>query len=66
LLAFLGLGELQVDDLDGCAPIAAVHRPGPAAERYDALFAAFCDIYRAERRVSGRLAAVRDLEETTR
>jgi xylulokinase len=66
LLALLGLGELQVHDLDGCAPIAAVHRPGAAAERYDALFAAFCDLYRAERRVSGRLAAVREFEEASR
>ncbi|HET9010355.1 MAG TPA: FGGY-family carbohydrate kinase, partial [Gemmatimonadaceae bacterium] len=64
LLAFLGLGELGPDDLHGRAPIAHTHQPSRETEAlYDELFAAFRDIYRAGRRVSGRLAAVRDLEE---
>jgi xylulokinase len=66
LLALLGIGDLRLDQLRAGPPIAGVHHPGPEASRYDALFAAFRDLYRAERRVSGRLAAIRDLEEATR
>ena len=66
LLALLGLDDLRLEQLHARAPIASEHRPGPAASRYDALFAAFRDLYRAERRVSGQLAALRDLEEATR
>jgi xylulokinase len=64
LLALLGLGELGPHELHGRAPIAHTHHPDPETEvLYDELFAAFRDVYRAGRRVSARLASVRQLEE---
>ncbi len=67
LLALLALGELRAQDLAGRAPIAAEHHPRhETRERYDELFGAFRDLYRAGRRASKRLAAVRDSEEVTR
>jgi xylulokinase len=64
LLALVGLGRLETDELNGRAPVAAVHTPGKAAKRtYDDLFAAFRGTYRAGRRTRRRLAAVRDTEE---
>jgi xylulokinase len=63
LLALLGLGELTVADLHGRAPIAQTHHPArETQELYTELFAAFRDLYRAGRRVSDRLAGVRDRE----
>jgi xylulokinase len=67
LLALLGLGELRAGDLHGRAPLAAVHRPREATRvTYDDLFAAFRGSYRAGRRVSRRLATVRERKEATR
>jgi xylulokinase len=61
LLALLGLGELEVADLHGRAPVAEVHTPDAAHRRtYDDLFAAFRGTYRASRRTRRRLAAVRE------
>ena len=63
LLARMALGELRAGELHGRPAVAAVHTP--AAElraHYDALFAAFRDLYKAGRRVRRRLAAVRDSE----
>jgi xylulokinase len=67
LLAWVALGELQIQDLQGRAPVAAVHRPQSGLTPvYDARFAALRDLYRAGRRVRRRLAAARDSEEPSR
>jgi xylulokinase len=64
LLAWLALGELRPDELHGRASVAAVHRPrGEHVATYDKLFAAFRDLYRASRKVRGRLASLRPPEE---
>ena len=66
LLAFAALGELDVSELHGRAPVAAVHEPDPATqETYAMLFKAFKHVYKASRRSRGRLAAVRDREAAT-
>ncbi len=61
LLALLGLGELEVGDLHGRAPVEHVHAPNAAhRETYDELYAAFRGTYRASRRTRRKLAAVRE------
>ena len=63
LLARMALGELGAGELHGRPAVAEVHTPSAELRaRYDALFAAFRDLYRAGRRVRRRLAAVRDSE----
>jgi xylulokinase len=67
LLGWLALGELAAEDLGGRATVAAVHEPrSEHARTYDKLFAAFRDLYKANRRLRGRLAAVRPTEESSR
>jgi xylulokinase len=64
LLAWVALGELSSVQLQGRAPVAAVHVPDPARRRtYDELYRAFRALYRSSRRSRRRLAAVRDTEE---
>ena len=60
-LALLGLGELRAEDLHGRAPLAEIRRPQPQHRAlYDELFAAFRGTYRPSRRLSRRLAAIRE------
>jgi xylulokinase len=66
LLGWLALGELNVQDLQGRAAVAARHEPrGEHRATYDRLFAAFRALYKAGRRARGPLAAVRDRGEMT-
>jgi xylulokinase len=67
LLAWVALGELRPDQLQGRAAVAEVHAPDPAQRTtYDDLYKAFRAIYRSSRRARRRLAAVREtLEEAT-
>jgi xylulokinase len=61
LLALLGLGELDVRDLQGRAPVAETHQPTAAhRDTYDELYAAFRGTYKASRRTRRKLAAVRE------
>jgi xylulokinase len=67
LLAWLALGELEARDLEGRARAAATHEPAPEhRETYERLFEAFRALYKANRSVRGRLAAVREGEEGER
>jgi xylulokinase len=65
LLAWHALGELELPDLHGRAPVAARHEPRPEHRAtYDRSFAAFRALYKAMGRVRGPLAAIRQEEET--
>jgi xylulokinase len=60
LLAWVALGELRPDQLQGLVPVASVHEPDAARRAtYNELYRAFRALYRAGRRSRRRLAAVR-------
>jgi xylulokinase len=59
LLAWMALGELRPEQLQGRATVVEVHAPTNRAV-YDDLYKAFRAIYRSSRRTRRRLAAVRD------
>jgi xylulokinase len=67
LLGWLALGELRAEDLHGRATVVAVHEPrGEHVAGYDKLFEAFRGLYKSNRRLRGRLAAIRPTEESSR
>jgi xylulokinase len=56
LLAGLALGVVDRSEIATLVPVAAVHRPDPAARAvYDRMFAEFPRLHRAQRRMFVRL-----------
>ena len=52
LLGFHHLGELSLDEIDACVPVAATYEPRPElAARYDAMFAQFVRAFKKNRSV---------------
>jgi len=60
LLALAALGHIRWDEIDGLVPIASTFHPDPSNRAtYDRLFDAFRAIYKANRRIYGRLNRTR-------
>jgi len=56
LLGAVGLGYINVDEIDERVEIAAIYTPDPAnSELYDTRFAAFTDLYKQNRKLFAKL-----------